>query len=61
MRGSWHFENLHLTSDYPVFSHVVNRFYPCRLGISPDDAKYWWLRFVLSDEAGQFSLLYLLI
>ncbi|KAE8547823.1 hypothetical protein EYB25_009616 [Talaromyces marneffei] len=33
------------------FSHVVNRFYPCRLGISPDDAKYWWLRFVLSDKA----------
>ncbi|GAM43873.1 hypothetical protein TCE0_060f19039 [Talaromyces pinophilus] len=59
-----------LTLSYPVettsytinvfnefFSHVVNKFYPCRLGISPDDAKYWWLRFVLSDEAGQFSLL----
>ncbi|KAL3703951.1 hypothetical protein TMatcc_009641 [Talaromyces marneffei ATCC 18224] len=36
------------TLSYPV---ETTSFYPCRLGISPDDAKYWWLRFVLSDKA----------
>lgn len=49
-------KKIELMSGVAVFSHVVNRFYPCRLGISPDDAKYWWLRFVLSDKAGKHSL-----
>ncbi|EED13788.1 conserved hypothetical protein [Talaromyces stipitatus ATCC 10500] len=39
------------------FSHVINKFYPCHLGISPDDAKYWWLQLSLADEAAYHCMI----
>jgi hypothetical protein len=35
---------------------VVERFHPCRVGISADDAKSWWFNLVLTDEAGEIQL-----
>ncbi|KAK9802174.1 hypothetical protein AB5N19_07982 [Seiridium cardinale] len=35
------------------FIHIIERVYPTRLGLSPVEAKYVWLRCMFTDETGQ--------
>lgn len=45
-----------LRLDTLVFIYVVQKMYPSHLGLSSDEAKSLWLRFMFTDEAGKVAV-----